>query len=62
MPRKDLQAAKEDNCSALAARKALSRHSIIWLMLDFDAQRVLVDASSATRAEEVTALLRAAVL
>ncbi|MCL4409432.1 recombination-associated protein RdgC [Aliidiomarina haloalkalitolerans] len=57
MPRKDLQAAKEDIVQRLLPQ-ALSRHSIIWLMLDFDAQRVLVDASSATRAEEVTALLR----
>ncbi|MCL5254719.1 MAG: recombination-associated protein RdgC [Gammaproteobacteria bacterium] len=57
MPRKELQATKEDVVQRLLPQ-ALSRHSVIWLMIDLEAQRVLVDASSASRAEEVTALLR----
>ncbi|MCH8501921.1 MAG: recombination-associated protein RdgC [Aliidiomarina sp.] len=57
MPRKELQATKEDVVQRLLPQ-ALSRHSVIWLMIDLETQRVLVDASSASRAEEVTALLR----
>lgn len=57
MPRKEQQALKEDIVHNLLPR-ALSRYSVTWGMIDLKNQRVLVDTSSATRAEEFTAQLR----
>lgn len=57
MPRKEQQALKEDIVHNLLPR-ALSRFSVTWAILDMAKQRLLVDTSSATRAEEFTAQLR----
>lgn len=57
MPRKEQSALKEEIVHGLLPR-ALSRFSVTWGMIDLAQQRVLVDTSSATRAEEFTAQLR----
>ncbi|WP_113907973.1 recombination-associated protein RdgC [Aliidiomarina celeris] len=57
MPRKEQTAIKEDIVHNLLPR-ALSRFSVTWGIIDVKNQRVIVDTSSATRAEEFNAQLR----
>lgn len=57
MPRKELQAHKEDIIHRLMPQ-ALPRFAVTWAMLDLAGQRLYVDSSSSSRAEELTGLLR----
>jgi len=57
MPRKEQQALKEDIQHRMLPQ-ALSKFSVTWGFLDIDKQRLFVDASSSTKAEEFNALLR----
>lgn len=57
MPRKDIKALKEDIQHKLLPR-ALSKFTVTWGYLDLAKQRVVIQTTSAARAEEFTATLR----
>ncbi|CUS48341.1 MAG: recombination associated protein RdgC [Idiomarinaceae bacterium HL-53] len=57
MPRKEQQTIKEDILHEFMPR-ALSKFSVTWGFIDTQTQRVFIDASSAKKAEEFTALVR----
>ncbi|RUO36127.1 recombination-associated protein RdgC [Aliidiomarina shirensis] len=57
MPRKEQQAMKEEIIHRMLPQ-ALSRYAVTWAMIDLTNQKLMVDTSSASRAEDLTALLR----
>lgn len=57
MPRKEQQSLKEDITHQMLPQ-AFSKYGITWAIIDLTGQRLLVDASSASKAEELTAVLR----
>lgn len=57
MPRKEQQTVKEEIIHRMLPQ-AFPKFAVTWGMIDLKGQRLLVDSSSATRAEELTALVR----
>ncbi|WP_194757121.1 recombination-associated protein RdgC [Aliidiomarina indica] len=57
MPRKEQQTLKEDILHQMLPQ-AFSKYAVTWAILDTQSQLIYVDASSASKAEELTAVLR----